>query len=99
MTKEQKDKWLARLRDPASAQYRGGMTPGFVPYHTKDAMCCLAHANFANTDNSPYGTGEFDVFAHISEHAKRHLVYLNDREELSLPQIADWVMLNIQTDD
>jgi hypothetical protein len=57
LTAEQKAKWLARLRDPSSKQYRGDYAKGPID----GAMCCIAHGHHAIAGDL-HDTSQFSIF-------------------------------------
>ena len=101
-TQENKDKWLARLRDPNSKQCIGS---GYnqllsdddepLPLDNNQPMCCLVHLEVALTGTSSHaayhGTAD-DLFG---DAMRQLLIAKNDYEKPSLPQIADWIEQNI----
>ena len=102
-TQENKDKWLARLRDPNSKQCIGSGygarynddvdTP--LPLGSNQPMCCLVHLEVALTGTSSHAS--YHGFANelIGDDVSKLLIAKNDCEKLSLPQIADWIEKNI----
>lgn len=104
LTKAEKQRWLNRLRDPNSRQYRGG---GMKYEHVQNAtgnesMCCLVHGEFAVTGKSKRRdeTGA-TYWSWCEKHAipTDILIDMNDKERKTLPEIADWIEANIPTSD
>lgn len=99
-TQENKDKWLARLRDPNSKQCRGYgyLQEGQATYvlvRPDQAMCCLVHCEFALTGQSTINSYMEFAFALFGGSLRNKLIELNDYQILTLPQIADWIEKNI----
>ena len=102
-TQENKDKWLARLRDPNSKQCIGsgynvryggdGDTP--FPLDNDQPMCCLVHLEVVLTGTSSHAS--YHPFARglIGDYMSKLLITKNDDFKQSLPQIADWIEQNI----
>lgn len=99
LTREQRDKWVARLRDPASKQHRfaGAYAAHYDRLNGHEAMCCLVHGTFIlGLDSSEYYSEMINL---IERDAVARLECMNDKEEKSLPQIADWIEANIPISD
>ena len=99
-TQENKDKWLARLRDPNSLQCRGVgyLREGqiaYVPARPDQAMCCLVHCEFTLTGQSTINSYNEFASALFGNSVRQKLIELNDLREYTLPQIADWIEENI----
>lgn len=99
-TQENKDKCLARLRDPNSKQCRGygylreGQAT-YLPVRPDQAMCCLVHCEFALTGQSTINSYNGFTSALFGDSHRQALIELNDYRGLTLPQIADWIEKNI----
>lgn len=97
LTKEQKRKWLERLRDPNSKQLRNGYTINYTS--PSDPMCCLAHGQYAITGSINLH-GAFDIIREMNNiNRKDVLVQMNDHEYKSLAQIADYIEANVPCSD
>ena len=101
-TQENKDKWLARLRDPNSKQCIGS---GYnqllsdddepLPLDNNQPMCCLVHLEVALTGTSSHASYRRLADDLIGDDVSEILIDKNDYYKLSLPQIADWIEQNI----
>ena len=102
-TQENKDKWLARLRDPNSKQcidhgYNNRTSDDgntLLPLGNDWPMCCLVHLEFAirgTSDHKSYHEFANDL---IGNDNRYKLITKNDIKCQSLPQIADWIEKNI----
>ena len=101
-TQENKDKWLARLRDPSSKQHIGSgynllvSSDGMpLPLDNNQPMCCLVHLKVALTGTSAHATYHDFADNLFGSDMRQLLIDKNDYEKLSLPQIADWIEKNI----
>ena len=119
MTREERDKWLTRLRDPNSNQIRETL-------HSSDfsASCCLGHLcvvlnpdylswdqtseqKDADVSDDQYlfvrnklnDPVQRDENGNIEHKILSRLVDMNDSEDYSLPEIADWIEENTETHD
>ena len=101
-TQENKDKWLARLRDPNSKQCRGCGYNALLsdddeplPLDNNQPMCCLVHREVALTGTSSHASYHRLADDLFGNDVRQLLIAKNDYEKLSLPQIADWIEQNI----
>ena len=91
-TQENKDKWLARLRDPNSkqcigsgydARYDGDGEP--LPLDSDQPMCCLVHLEVALIGTSSHASYHHLADDLFGNDIRRLLIAKNDYEKLSLP--------------
>ena len=98
-TQENKDKWLARLRDPNSKQCIGsayntryggdGDTP--LPLNSNQPMCCLVHLEVVLTGTSSHTSYHDFADDLIGDDMSKLLIAKNDCEKLSLLTILEVV--------
>jgi len=101
MDQELKDKWVKALQS-------GDYDQTHTTLRDEEGFCCLgvlvdvANAgNWADYDFEPFGALKNDgyyckVDIGLSKEDDRHLVHLNDDELLSFPEIADWIVENVE---
>ncbi len=102
LTKQLKDAWLAELRDPNNTQCKTMYFPGGVMVHQKashkDAtcMCALGALIKVQANLLPNYDNDVDLFPCMHDsHLSQQIMILNDNDDKTLPQIADWVEVNV----
>lgn len=101
MTPSQKAKWIAALR---SGEYKQGTT---VLYNNlNDTYCCLGVAqkicgikSNRNWDLAVRTSGTFNTHVFISEARQIRLIKMNDDDNCSFSEIADYIEANIEPDE
>ena len=87
---ENKDRWLARLRDPNSKQCIGsGYNVRYdgdtlLPLGSNEPMCCLVHLEVALTGTSAHATYHDFADNLFGSDMRQLLIAKNDYEKLSL---------------
>lgn len=83
LTREQKQAWLAKLRDPSSKQV-------FGLFCAFDGGCCaLGWLGDVMGQHASY------VIPHLTINQQSRITKMNDCEHKSLPEIADWIEANV----
>jgi hypothetical protein len=104
MTQQQKDKWVAALR---SGQFAQGKRRLIDLSQDPPRYCCLGVAREVlnlQTDSAfcigEYGAvGNFDTFTFLSQDAQGRLMDLNDVQERSFLEIADYIEAYVEPNE
>ncbi len=105
MTKEQLQLCLDRLRDPNSLPLRNSPVPknyangkmSLVP--KTEPMCCVAHCAQALGYNKDPISGYGFIREIGNSNLVETMIKLMDKEKKSLPQIADWLEINVNKEE
>ena len=105
LSQQEKDAWLAELRDPNNKQIVGkNFESGIIAFGrdaivAADCMCAVGCLIKAHHKLIPHETHPTTIVDHINTKEKPHcwrdIVDLNDKEKLTFLEIADWVEKNV----
>ena len=97
-----KEEWLKALRSGEYKQYRGAMTDSMLgTYKGATAYCCLGVGCLIKSGTAEKAdaiTGVIDTLELHNDYINK-LIDLNDKQEKSFIEIADWIEKNVETSD